>query len=101
MRSGTAKKARGNPAMRQRQVNLRVEPTLYQALETLARQERRSVPQMARHLLEDGLRSKTGQPPTSDDTAASDIAALAARGGAFAWLADEPELYDDTSGEPL
>jgi hypothetical protein len=29
------------------------------------------------------------------------MAALAAGGGAFDWLESEPELYDDTSGEPL
>ena len=37
----------------------------------------------------------------ADDTATPEIGALAAGGGAFDWLADEPELYDDTSGEPL
>lgn len=67
----------------------------------IARQERRSVPQAARHLLEEGLRHHTGGALAVDDTAADEIAALAARGGAFDWLVDEPELYDDTSGEPL
>ncbi len=37
----------------------------------------------------------------ADDTAAQDIARLAAAGGAFDWLVDEPDLYDDTSGEPV
>jgi hypothetical protein len=36
-----------------------------------------------------------------DDIASQEIAALAMAGGAFDWLADEPDLYDDTCGEPL
>ena len=36
-----------------------------------------------------------------DDTSSQEIAHLAAAGGAFDWLAEEPELYDDTCGEPL
>jgi hypothetical protein len=80
-------------------VNLRVEPALYQALEAVAQQERRSVPQAARELMEAGLRHHVGNP--TDDTPTREIAALAAGGEAFDWLENEPELYDDTSGEPL
>jgi hypothetical protein len=32
---------------------------------------------------------------------ASEIAHLAIAGGSFDWLEDEPDLYDDTSGEPV
>jgi hypothetical protein len=85
----------------QKQVNIRVESALYRALETIARQERRSVPQTARLLLEEGLRQRTSSKLSNDDTPGSDIAALARAGGAFDWLADEPDLYDDTCGEPL
>src|SRR6266404_9790583 len=101
MRTGTARKTRiKRVADPRKQVNLRVEPALYQALETVARQERRSVPQAARQLMEEGLRHHAGGHLPAEDTAAEEIAALAARGGAFDWLADESELYDDTSGEP-
>ena len=103
MRTGAAKKTRSKetPA-RRKQVNLRVEPALYQALETVARQERRSVPQAARQLMEEGLRQHhAGGRRPADHTAAHEIGALAASGGAFDWLVDEPELYDDTSGEPV
>ncbi len=85
----------------QKQVNIRVESTLYRALEIVARQERRSVPQAARVLIEEGLRQRTGGKAPHDDTPASEIAVLAAAGGAFDWLADEPDLYDDTCGEPV
>jgi hypothetical protein len=102
MGTGAAKNARLKKVTRgQKQVNLRVEAPLYQALETVARQERRSVPQAARQLLEEGLRHHTGGRTSADDTAAHEIAALAAQGGAFDWLADEPDLYDDTTGEPI
>lgn len=37
----------------------------------------------------------------TDDVSSGEIAALAMSGGAFDWLADEPELHDDTGGEPL
>ena len=86
---------------RRKQVNLRVEATFYRALEIVARQERRSVPQAARQLLEEGLRQHVGGRALADDTSSQEIAALAAVGGAFDWLAEEPDLYDDTCGEPL
>ena len=101
MRSGSAKKLAKSTPSRHRQVNVRVEPAFYQALEAVARQERRSVPQTARELMEAGLRQHVGGLSPTDDTPARQIADLAAGGGAFDWLENEPELYDDTSGEPL
>jgi hypothetical protein len=47
-------------AERSRQIHVRVDPAFYQALETLARQERHSLSQAARQLLEDGLRQRLG-----------------------------------------
>jgi|SRR5581483_1564277 len=88
-------------AVRHTQVNIRVEAKLYQTLRAIAGQERRSVPQTALHLLEAGLRQRLGGQVSKDDPPSQDIATLAAAGGAFDWLADEPDLYDDASGEPL
>ena len=88
-------------AERSRQINVRVDPAFYQALETLARQERRSISQEARQLLEDGLRKRLGSRALEDDTSGQEIAILATAGGAFDWLAEEPDVYDDTCGEPL
>jgi hypothetical protein len=85
----------------QKQVNIRVEPALYQALEAIARQERRSIPQAARLLLEDGMRLRTGGTRYDEDTQSAEIAVMAMAGGAFDWLHDEPELYDDSCGEPV
>jgi hypothetical protein len=101
MRTGSAKKLAKSAPSRHRQVNVRVEPSLYQALAAVARQERRSVSQAARELMQEGLRHHVGGPIATDDTHAREIAALAAGGGAFDWLANEPDLYDDASGEPL
>lgn len=84
-----------------RQLNIRITLPLYQALETFAKQERRSVSQAVRQLMEDGLRQRLERPVATDDTPGQDIAALAQAGGAFDWLAQEPDLYDDTTGEPL
>ena len=36
-----------------------------------------------------------------DEVSSDDIARLAMAGGAFDWLADEPDLYDDTCGEAI
>jgi len=88
-------------ASAQKQVNIRVEAALYRALEAIARQERRSVPQTARLLLEEGLRQRLGSGGSGEDASGSDIAVLAAAGGAFDWLADELDPYDDTCGEPV
>jgi hypothetical protein len=81
-------------------VNVRVEPAFYEALEAAARQDRRSVPQAARCLIEEGLRGRLNRPAPIDDIRARDVAQLASGAGAFAWLAEEAELYDDGSGEP-
>ena len=81
-------------AERSRQINVRVDPAFYQALETLARQERRSIAQAARQLLEDGLRQRLGSRVKEDDISGQEIAILAAAGGVFDWLAAEPDVYD-------
>ncbi len=94
--------SKGDPAVAEtKQLNIRIARPLYQALEMFAQQERRSVSQAARQLMEDGLRQRLEHLVAADDTTGQDIAALAQAGGAFDWLAQEPDLYDDTSGEPL
>ena len=58
------------------------------------------MPQTALQLMEAGLRERAAGSPALDDTTGHDIARLAVRGGAFDWLAEEPDLYDADSGEP-
>jgi len=95
-----ARAARRPPANERRQVNIRIDAPLYGVLQRLARQDGRSVPQMAQRLIEDGLRQRAGGHAGGDDVPSAQLAALAVSGGAFDWLADEPDLYDDASGEP-
>jgi Ribbon-helix-helix protein, copG family len=40
-------------------------------------------------------------PPPSEAPSSGELAALAERGRAFDWLADEPELYSADDGEPI
>ncbi len=84
-----------------RQLNIRIDARLYEALEALARDEQRSVAQVAGRLVHEALRHRLDGRTTRDDAPAHDIVALADAGRAFSWLATEPDLYDDTSGEPL
>ena len=84
-----------------KQVHIRIQPSLYRALEAVARQEHSSVPQAARLLLEESLERRADSGSKADDTRGADIATLALAGNAFQWLEDEPDLYDDTCGEPL
>ena len=53
-------------------------------------------------VLLDDLRPVARLLPIAEDSVSSeDIARLAMLGGAFDWLADEPDLYDDTCGEAI
>ena len=49
------------------------------------------------------LQEAAGQLPAlaANEISSKEIAWLAMAGGAFAWLADEPDLYDDTCGEAI
>lgn len=54
-------------------------------------------------ILLNGSRPVAKLTPMSENggPSAHEIAALAMVGGAFDWLADEPDIYDDTCGEAL
>jgi hypothetical protein len=99
-KAGTRTAARkAGSSGRRTQLNMRIEPEMHQALLAIARHKRRSVPQAALHLLEAGLRQRAGVPWSNQDIPSQSVAALAAAGGAFDWLADEPDLYDDSNGK--
>lgn len=83
-----------------RQVNVRVESDVYDQLAAQAKRDRRSIPQTARLLLRDALSARRDQ-PFEQGSDVGDLAALATAGGAFDWVAEEPEIYAATSGEPL
>lgn len=101
MRGSARRRATAKDALAQRQINVRVSPAVYRTLEAMAREERRSVPQVVRHLIEDGMRQRVRGGMVAEETPPWEVARLADAGGAFDWLADEPDLYDDRSGEPV
>ncbi|MBA2362245.1 MAG: hypothetical protein H0V86_01790 [Chloroflexia bacterium] len=40
-------------------------------------------------------------PPADDEHNSRQLAVIAQRGGSFAWLDDEPDLYSSEDGEPV
>lgn len=89
-----------NTSAARKQVNVRVEGEVYDQLAARAKRDRRSIPQTARLLLSDALNVPADQ-PFEQGSDAGNIAALATAGGAFEWVAEEPEIYAATPGEPL
>ena len=72
----------------------------YHALERMAQEEQQSVAQVVQQMIE----AQVTQPRKyicDDDISADEITKLIALGGAFDWLADEPDLYDNTCGEAV
>src|SRR5205823_13746313 len=77
--AGAKKKVTRDKRAESRQVNIRVQPILYEALEAVARHDRRSLPQVVRQLLEDGLRLRADAHTTPDDTAGREIGRASCR----------------------
>jgi hypothetical protein len=86
--------------MTQKHINIIVDAALHEALESVARHDRKSVPQVVRLLIEEGLKNRTSG-MTLDDTSTAEIASLAMAGGGLDWLHDEPDIYDKNSGQPV
>jgi hypothetical protein len=77
-------------------VNIELRPQTYRSLETIALQEHRSVPETALELIEEGLLYRASRAALSPDITSNEIAVFATEGGAFSWLADEPDLYAES-----
>lgn len=82
-----------------KQLQIALHPQIYDAIERIAEDEHQSISQVIEHLLEEQVGTQKIR-VSSDDVSAEEIGTLAATGGAFDWLADEPDLYDDACGEP-
>lgn len=82
------------------QLNLRLDDRRLRALRRYATRRRTPVAWLIRdyvdHLLAGGEPVASPQAP-----AAEELARIAQDGGAFDWLAQEPELYADEDGEPV
>jgi len=82
------------------QLNLRLDDRRLRALRRYATRRRTPVTWLIRdyvdHLLAGGEPVANAGVPSS-----AELAQLAQEGGAFDWLADEPDLYSLTDGEPV
>jgi hypothetical protein len=84
------------------QLNVKLSEERLVALRRLAARRRTPVSWLIRdyvdHLLAGGEPVK---PPADQEPGAVALAALAQHGGAFDWLAEEPDLYSVQDGEPV
>lgn len=83
------------------QLSVPLSETQLTALRAYAAERRTEVDVLMLHYVEYLL---AGGTPIVDDDApptAAELAAIAASGGAFDWLADEPDLYSLADGEPV
>ena len=83
------------------QVQIALQPEMYNVLKRIARQEQQSVAQTVQHLLQETLGPQAEADTSEVDISAGHIAQLAMAGEAWNWLADEPDLYDDACGEAV
>lgn len=90
----------GNIMQEQIHLQITLQPTAYRTLERLAQEGQQSVAQVVQQLIEAQI-THPRQYICDDDIPADEIAKLVAAGGAFDWLADEPDLYDNTCGEAV
>jgi hypothetical protein len=84
------------------QVNVKLSDERFQALRRYAARRRTPVSWLIKDYVDYLLAG--GQPvtpPALDVPTAEELAAIAQHGGAFDWLADEPDLYSLDDGEPV
>ena len=84
------------------QVNVRLSEERLQALRRYAARRRTPVSWLIKDYVEYLLAGgEPITPPSHDLPSVDELAAIAQRGGAFDWLADEPDLYSLDDGEPV
>ena len=84
------------------QLNVKLDDHTLAALRQYARTRRTPVAWLIKDYIDYLLAG--GQPPVpraTDSPTAHELAALAAGGGAFDWLATEPDLYSAADGETV
>jgi hypothetical protein len=87
---------------RMSQLNVKLSEDSLTALRRYAAKRRTPVSWLIKDYVEYLLKGGSPVVPESDDElSSSDLAALAQDGGAFDWLADEPDLYTIADGEPV
>ena len=83
------------------QLNLRLDERRLAALRRLAARRRTPLSWLLRDYADYLLAGGAPIAPGPDARDGADLAAIAERGGAFDWLAEEPELYSLRDGEPV
>jgi len=84
------------------QLNLKLPEPDLQALRRYAAKKRTPVTWLIKDYIEYLLAGgRPVTPPTVEPLNATELAEIAERGGAFDWLADEPDLYSLSDGEPV
>ena len=83
------------------QLNVKLSPEQIEALRKYADRRRTPVAWLIRDYIDYLLRGGTPVTVIDDELASHEMAQLAQHGGAFDWLAGEPELYAPTDGEPV
>jgi len=84
------------------QLNIKMREARLEALRQYAARRRTPVSWLIKDYVEYLLAGgRPIAPPASDRPTASELAELAQHGGAFDWLADEPNLYSADDGEPV
>ena len=83
------------------QLHLSLSDEEMEALEAIAARRQVAVPRVLEEYV--AYLSAGGEPVDASivEPSAKELAGLAERGGSFDWLADEPEIYTVTDGEPV
>ena len=83
------------------QLSVQLSDEQLRSLRRLAEQQNRPLSELIEDYLLYLLEGGAPIPPMSDEPSDRELARLAERGGAFDWLADEPDLYSTQDGEPV
>jgi hypothetical protein len=83
------------------QLNVRLKDEDIEALKQYAQARRTPVAWLIRDYIEYLVAGGHPVAPPREAPTPAELAVLAQRGGSFDWLADEPELYSLSDGEPV
>ena len=83
------------------QINVRLNDERYESLRRYASSRRTPVAWLIKDYIDYLLAGGEPVTPSDEVVTASDLATIAQHGRAFDWLAEEPDLYSRSDGEPV
>lgn len=83
------------------QLNVKLSEEQVDALRKYANRRRTPVAWLIKDYIDYLLKGGKPVTPSADDLPSPQLVELAEHGGAFDWLADEPEVYSDADGEAV